>query len=99
MTTFVRSNKITAWLIVLCITCCWITGVPAQSSAPKFRVIAFYTARNDKAHISFVHDANSWFPRMAAKYHFAYDSTSNWNNMNAAFLSRYQVVVFLDTRP
>jgi len=66
---------------------------------PKFRVIAFYTAKNDMAHISFVHEANKWFPEMAAKYNFSYDSTSNWNNLNAAFLAKYQVVIFLDTRP
>jgi len=73
-------------------------SIVAQT-APKFRVIAFYTAKNDQAHISFVHEANKWFPAMAAKYHFAYDSTSNWNNLNAAFLKQYQVVIFLDTRP
>jgi hypothetical protein len=36
---------------------------------------------------------------MAAKYNFIYDSTDNWNNLNNEFLSQYQVVVFLDTRP
>ena len=36
---------------------------------------------------------------MAAQYHFAYDTTSNWQNRNAAFRARYQVVVFLDARP
>lgn len=66
---------------------------------PKFRVIAFYTAKNDLAHISFVHEANKWFPEMANKYHFSYDSTANWDNLNAAFLAKYQVVLFLDTRP
>jgi hypothetical protein len=71
----------------------------AQSPQPLFRVIAFYTAKNDPAHISYVHEANNWFPQMAAKYNFSYDSTNNWNNLNAAFLSRYQVVLFLDTRP
>jgi hypothetical protein len=73
--------------------------VKAQTDTPKFKVIAFYTGRNDKAHISFVHDANQWFPKMGAKYHFQYDSTKNWNNMNAEFLSHYKVVIFLDTRP
>ena len=38
-------------------------------------------------------------PRMAEKYDFQYDSTNNWDNMNDDFLSRYQVVIFLDTRP
>ena len=36
---------------------------------------------------------------MAAKYNFSYDTTSSWNNMNAEFLAKYQVVMFLDTRP
>jgi len=36
---------------------------------------------------------------MAAKYHFSFDTTSNWHNLNADFLAPYQVVVFLDTRP
>jgi len=42
----------------------------AQTDTPKFKVIAFYTARDDKAHISFVHEANPWFAKMAEKYHF-----------------------------
>ncbi|GAB3330912.1 hypothetical protein GCM10027299_36270 [Larkinella ripae] len=71
----------------------------AQNRPPQFRVIAFYTGKNDKAHVSFVHEANRWFPKMAEKYHFTYDSTSNWANLNAGFLARYQVVIFLDTRP
>ena len=36
---------------------------------------------------------------MAAANHFTYDSTNDWNNLNAEFLSNYQVVIFLDTRP
>jgi hypothetical protein len=46
-----------------------------------------------------VHEANKRFPELAAEYHFAYDSTSNWNNLNTEYLSHYQVVIFLDTRP
>jgi uncharacterized protein len=71
----------------------------AQKAVKDFHVIAFYTAKEDLAHISFVHEANRWFPKMAAANHFTYDSTNNWNNLNAKFLSRYQVVIFLDTRP
>ncbi|HUZ60025.1 MAG TPA: ThuA domain-containing protein [Hanamia sp.] len=74
-------------------------NVIAQSIHPKFKVIAFFTGKNDLAHISFVHEANKWFPKMAAKYNFTYDSTNNWENLNSDFLSHYQVVVFLDTRP
>jgi hypothetical protein len=71
----------------------------ADAQTPKFRVIAFYTAKNDLAHISFVHEANRWFPQAAAHYGFSYDSTHDWKNMNPAFISQYQVVLFLDSRP
>jgi uncharacterized protein len=71
----------------------------AQSQTPSFRVAAFYTGRNDLAHLSFVREANRWFPQMAAKYHFAYEATTNWNQMNAVFLAQCQVVLFLDSRP
>src|SRR5205814_996828 len=75
------------------------TGLHAQSPAPEFKVVAFYTARNDRAHISFVKEANRWFPQMAAKCKFAYVATTNWNQLNAEFLKQYRVVLFLDTRP
>ncbi len=71
----------------------------AQTPSSSFKVIAFYTAKHDAAHISFVHEANKWFPKMAAKYHFTYDSTNDWSHLNKNFLSQYQVVLFLDTRP
>src|SRR5882757_1123523 len=84
-------------LLALLVCCCFALFGKAQKN--RFTVIGFYTARNDRAHISFVHEANKWFEKMGRKYHFSYDSTNNWNNLNAAFLSKYQVVIFLDTRP
>lgn len=71
---------------------------PAQND-PQFRAVAFFTAKNDVAHITYVHEANKWFAKMAQQYHFTYDSTNDWNNMNSSFLSKYDVVLFLDTRP
>ena len=91
--------KLRQVFIAFCMVFFCCISAMAQGRSAKFKVIAFYTAREDQAHISFVHEANKWFPEMAAKYHFAYDSTNNWNNLNAAFLSNYQVVIFLDTRP
>tara|TARA_R110002020_G_scaffold63170_2_gene168661 strand:- start:19914 stop:20678 length:765 start_codon:yes stop_codon:yes gene_type:complete len=64
-----------------------------------FKVVAFYTAKNDMAHISFVKEADQWFADMAKKNGFCYRSTDDWQNMNSKFLSDYQVVLFLDTRP
>lgn len=82
--------------IIIIISFCYKTTF-AQS--PKFHIIAFYTGKEDLAHISFLHEANKWFPQMGEKHGFTYDSTNNWNNMNDTFLAHYQVVLFLDTRP
>ncbi|TAK92283.1 MAG: ThuA domain-containing protein [Verrucomicrobia bacterium] len=65
----------------------------------EFKVVAFYTGKNDRAHISFVREANLWFSKMAAQYNFSYESTSDWSALNTDFVSGFQVVLFLDTRP
>ncbi len=74
-------------------------SLSAQSLKPKFRVIGFYTGINDKAHVSFVHEANRWFAGLARKMQFSYDSTKNWENLNSEFLKNYEIVLFLDSRP
>jgi hypothetical protein len=71
----------------------------AQGPAPSFKVIAFYTGKNDLAHISFVREANRWFADAASRTNFKYTSTTNWADLSDQFLAQYQVVVFLDTRP
>lgn len=81
--------------IILLLSC--VTWLSAQT--PTFKVISFFTGKADLAHISFVKEANEWFPQMAQKYHFRYDTTTNWDNLNTGFLANYQVVLFLDTRP
>src|SRR5437763_6544416 len=75
------------------------SALSANTAKPRFRVIGFFTAKEDQAHISFAHAAERWFPEMATKYNFSFDTTSNWKNLNSQFLSNYEVVVFLDTRP
>ncbi|HET6996227.1 MAG TPA: ThuA domain-containing protein [Chitinophagaceae bacterium] len=86
-------------LLVLSAACFVFLASRAQNDQSRFKVIGFFTAKNDAAHISFVHEANRWFTEKGKQYHFAYDSTNDWNNLNSTFLSKYQVVIFLDTRP
>jgi len=71
----------------------------ARPHKKMFKVIGFYPASTEQAHMSFIHEANQWFVKAGNQYGFTYDSTSNWGNMNTSFLSQYQVVVFLDARP
>jgi hypothetical protein len=76
----------------------WNKNIRAQDH-PSFKVIGFYTALHDQAHISFVNEANKWLSQIGQQNKFQYDSTNNWNNLNEEFLSKYDVVIFLDTRP
>jgi len=94
--------KIPSWGFKLPLLFCLasrLTLTNAQDAHPSFNVIAFYTAQQDQAHISFVHQANRWFHRIAKQHNFSYDSTNRWSDLNEAFLSHYQVVIFLDSRP
>jgi hypothetical protein len=54
----------------------------ANSAQPDFKAIAFYTGQRDQAHISFVKEANRWFPIKAAENNFSYRSTTNWAELN-----------------
>lgn len=85
-------------LFLILLSFLMITFASAQKK-PAFKIIAFYTAKNDLAHISYVHEANKWFVQAAGKNNFTYDSTNNWNNLNKEFLKQYNIVLFLDTRP
>lgn len=93
------SKKTSSFILFVLLIISSVQAAQSKSNKPSFRVIAFYTARNDKAHISYVHEANKWFARMASEHNFTYDSTANWTNLNTEFLANYQVVLFLDTRP
>jgi len=86
-------------LAVLGLACLSGLRVVAQTDPPRYRVIAFSTARSDPGHISFVEEARQWFPKVARERGFSFESTTNWGNLNRTFLAGHDVVVFLDSRP
>lgn len=75
---------------------------PTAQAAPRaapFKVIAFYNGTWDAAHISFVQEANRWFPAAAAAHGFSYTSTNDWERLSTLTPDQYQVVLFLDDAP
>ncbi|MEO5892079.1 MAG: ThuA domain-containing protein [Ferruginibacter sp.] len=94
-----KIKKICLAIVLICLPGLFYTSNAQGNGSSKFKVIAFFTGREDQAHISFVQEANVWFPKMAKQYNFTYDTTTNWTNLNPDYLSNYQVVIFLDTRP
>ena len=91
-------SSIVANLFLFLVLLSFVSHSQDKNSVP-FKIIAFYTAKNDLAHIDFVKEAHQWFRQQGEKYNFQYDSTSNWSNLNLSFLSQYMVVLFLDTWP
>ena len=90
-----RAGHLAALAAVLLAT----VALSGQPRRPAFAVLAFYTGVEDPAHISFVGEANRWFPEIGRAQGFVYDATTDWKRLNADELSRVQVVLFLDTRP
>jgi hypothetical protein len=87
-------------LIAFClIQYCLFPSVFSQAGTSKFSVIAFHDGETDQAHASFVREADKWFLSIASRYKFSYESTNDWNRLNSDFISKYDVVVFLDSRP
>ncbi len=92
--------KFTAAAILLVLTVLTVSIASyAADRSPRFHVIAFYTGQRDRAHISFVREANPWFTELARAHDFTYEATTDWSRLNTESLSHYQLVIFLDTRP
>jgi hypothetical protein len=76
-----------------------VFALAAEPPAPSFRVVAFYDGKVEEAHLSFVREANRWFGETARQDGFSYEATTDWSELEPGFLSRCQVVLFLDARP
>ena len=74
-------------------------GYPCEICGPAFKAVAFYTGINDQAHVSFVYEADKWFQEQAKACNFTYESTNDWRRMNDTYLSKFDLVMFFDTRP
>ena len=53
-----------------------------QSAESNFKVIAFHTGKSDQAHISFVKEANQWFPGWAGN---PTGTIQPWADLNGRF--------------
>jgi uncharacterized protein len=86
------------WLLILLFGC--LTAVKAETpneKAPKFRVIAI--AEPGGIHQPFVDAAKVWLNNLAAERHFAVDYIQNTDQIDDAFLSKYQLFIQLNYPP
>jgi len=93
-----KHRKTQRWITVAFLSFLFPLSLLAQQDSTH-RVIAFFTGKNDLAHISFITEAHPWLARECAAAGLQYDTSSNWAAMTPALLSRYRLVILLDTRP
>jgi YVTN family beta-propeller protein len=84
-------------LLLLLLVLCSAMSSGAQS--PRFKVLAFYSTSVEPDHVQFAEAALKFFAARAASDNFTFESTTDWERMNDAYLRAYQVVVWLNDSP
>jgi type 1 glutamine amidotransferase len=93
------SSKITRFLVLVAMFVAAGVIAPAPASAAPFRVLAFWSGTWDAAHISFAHEANTWFAQQAGANGYTYSQTNDWNRLTSLTPAQATVVLFLDDQP
>ena len=71
----------------------------ARGEDPNFKALAFYNLKVEQAHVQFAKDALAFYSQIASDKNFTFDSTTDWSNLNADNLAKYQVILWLDDSP
>jgi uncharacterized protein len=65
----------------------------------RFHTVVFYSTTVEGDHVQFAEDALKFLSGIAPQDQFQIDTTTDWNNLNEAYLKRYQLVVWLNESP
>jgi uncharacterized protein len=85
------------WFVLALLIVIFTSAGEAQSTAPRFRVIALAEAGG--IHRPFVDAAKSWLEKLASENKFSIDYIENTDKIDDAFLSHYQLFLQLNYPP
>ena len=71
----------------------------AHQEHEQFRALVFYSEHTEADHVDFARQANLFFEEEARRKHFAWDVTTDWDDLNSSKLAKYQMVVWLNDEP
>jgi uncharacterized protein len=74
-----------------------VGNVSAQ--APAFRALAFYSTNVEPAHVRTGNEGLAFFQELAAKEHFVFNTTTDWDKLNDQDLKPYQVILWINDFP
>src|SRR6195952_4248963 len=71
----------------------------AFAQAPKLKILALYSTNVESDHVDFAYDAIKFYSKMATERGFAFDTTSNWEDLNDAKVKGYKLMIWLNEFP
>jgi YVTN family beta-propeller protein len=86
-------------LLLLPLLAVLFSATARSAEPPHFRVLAFYSTKTEPDHVQFAEGALKFFAAIGPKDNFAFDATTDWENLNEAYLKPYQLVIWLDGSP
>jgi uncharacterized protein len=78
-----------------------LAGMPAIAAAKvaPLHVLAFYSTNSERDHVDFAEQAVKFFTDAAKRDHFQFESTTNWDELNAQRLKGVDVVLWFNESP
>ena len=77
----------------------FLLALVLRAQQPAFHVLAFYSETVERDHVDFAHQAIKYYTAAAQRDHFDFASTTNWDDLNAANLAHYELILWLDDQP
>jgi type 1 glutamine amidotransferase len=84
---------------LLMILAFWLPLHVSLAQPRAFRVLAFYSTNVEQDHVDFARQALGFYASKARKGHFAFTSTTNWDDLNVVRLKSVDVVLWLNDSP
>ena len=94
-----RSLIVAVLLALILVTANTANAVDPKPGQAPFQVIAFYSPNAEPDHVQFAEGALKFFSDLATRDNFVFESTTEWANLNAAYLKKYQLVIWLTDSP
>jgi hypothetical protein len=74
----------------------WVMSTLAHAQRQPLHVLAFYSTNVERDHVDFALQAVKFFSETADRDHFQFESTTNWDDLNAQRLKPIQIVLWLN---
>lgn len=91
--------KLRTLAIFIAIMVASLSPKASAAESKSFHVLALYSRQVEADHVLFAEQALRFFGELAIKEGFECTPSTNWDDLNPATLSRYQVVLWLNDSP